>query len=566
VTNVDDIRAQALEVAAGWSPPDQPESWRLTGALFTMIAGHDELLAALSALPPDRLPALLASAAITFLVRRDRPEPLAGYFPAPGCQQPPFDDGFGAAAAAFVSARLPDIIGICASHRYQMNEVARCTQIALGIAAVHTNGPIGLIDLGTGAGVGLQLDRYRFQIDGAGTGPTSPGLTLTCELRGELQPPRPELPPISSRTGIELEPVDLADPAAREWLRACAPPEASALTRLDSAIEVTRRYPATIVAGDAVEALPGLLASLPPGLPAIVTDAYLAVFLAPAQRARLVAVLSNASRTRPVTWLSLDPLVPLGPSGRDSVQGLVVPDSLIADYQKHGVFAVLGARTFDQAAEAGRLLACAHPSGQWVEWLDEPSATPRRARLVGEGRFGSPGEPVGQVRARDQRPVRRALRQERRDSFGRVSHPAGVVDGPRVDPVRDHRVVGTEQLPQQVPGDDRRHRRGVGGDLPRQRRGQRQHLRGRADRADQAAGQCLIGAEHPAGQAPLEGLADADDPRQEPRRGAVGDDAAGGEHEPGTGGVGHDPDVHRQRHRDAHADGRAVDRRDDRLE
>lgn len=371
MTGVEDIRAQAVQVAAGWSPPEQPASWRLTAALFTMIAGHDELLTALSALPPDRLPALLASAAIAYLVRRDKPEPLARYFPVPGRPQPHFDDGFAAVAADFVSARLADIIGICARHRYQMNEVARCAQIALGVAAVHgpACGPISLIDLGTGAGLGLQLDRYRYEINGTGTGPTTAGPVLTCEVRGQRQPPRPALPPITSRTGIELNPVDLDDSAARAWLRACAPPEASALTRLDSAIEVSRRYPATIVAGDAVEALPAVLDSMPPDVPVIVTDAYLAVFLPPGQRARLIAVLSSASRSRPVTWLSLDPLVPLGPSGRDSVQGLAVPGSLVADYQEHGVFAVLGVRTFEQAAEGGRLLARAHPSGQWVEWL-----------------------------------------------------------------------------------------------------------------------------------------------------------------------------------------------------
>jgi hypothetical protein len=376
MTDVDDIRAQALQVAAGWSPPDQPDSWRLTAALFSVIAEHDELLAALSNLQPDRLPALLASAAIAFLVRRDGPGPLARYFPVPGDPQPPFDDGFSLAAAAFVSARLPDIMGVCVSHRYQMNEVARCTQIALGIAAARPRGPIGLIDLGTGAGLGLQLDRYRYVIDGTGTGPTAASVVLTCELRGAKkqsakQPPRPSLPPIAVRAGIELEPVDLDDPAARAWLRACSPPEASALTRLDSAIDVTRRYPPTIVAGDVVEQLPGVLDNLPADLPVIVTDAYLAVFLAPAQRAKLVAILSSASRTRTVTWLSLDPLVPLGPSGRDSVQGLAVPGALVADYREHGVFAVLGARTFDQAAEGGRLLARAHPSGQWVDWIGE---------------------------------------------------------------------------------------------------------------------------------------------------------------------------------------------------
>jgi hypothetical protein len=365
---VDDIRAQAVEVAAGWSPPDQPESWRLTAALFTVIAGHDELLAALCALPPERMPALLASAAVTFLVHAE-PTPLSRYFPVAGRPQPPLDDDFGGAAAAFVSARLPDLMAVCASHSYQMNEVARTTQIALGVAAVHQDGPIGLIDLGTGAGLALQLDRYRYEIDGQGTGPPGAGLTLACEARGDRQPPRPVLPPIARRAGIELNPVDLADPAARAWLEACSPPEASALTRLDAAIEMSRESPPRIVAGNAVDALPGVLASMPSDLPVLVTDSYLAVFLSAAGRAKLFTTLSEASRSRPVTWLSLNPLVPLGPSGRDSVQGLAVPASVVADYQAHGVFAVLGARSFDRGSEGGTLLARAHPSGLWVEWL-----------------------------------------------------------------------------------------------------------------------------------------------------------------------------------------------------
>ena len=74
-----------------------------------------------------------------------------------------------------------------------------------------------------------------------------------------------------------------------------------------------------------------------------------------------------------LTWLSLDPLVPLGSSGRDSVQGLPLPPGLILDYQ-HGVFAVLGARIFDGAGDRGYLLARAHPSGGWTQWLSgEPA-------------------------------------------------------------------------------------------------------------------------------------------------------------------------------------------------
>src|SRR4029077_1478107 len=89
----------------------------------------------LAFLPPDPLPALLASAATCYLANRDRPVPFAAYFPRPGGPQPGFDDGFFPAAAAFFTAHLDEIAGVCHRRRYQMNEVARCTQVALGIAA-----------------------------------------------------------------------------------------------------------------------------------------------------------------------------------------------------------------------------------------------------------------------------------------------------------------------------------------------------------------------------------------------------------------------------------------------
>jgi hypothetical protein len=377
VPAADEVRAQALEVAAGWSPPDAPESWRLTAALFRAIAGHDELLGRLAELPADRLPALLASAAVAFIVRRDRPAPLAAYFPEPGAAQPPFDDGFAPAAWAFLDTRLDEVMTVCRERRYQMNEVARCAQVALGIAATAGPAePAGLVDLGTGAGLGLHLDRYRYLVGGHASGPGPAALTLACEVRGPRQPPPAVLPPIAGRAGIEASPVDLQDPAARSWLLACAPPEASALARLTAAMAVARRDPARIVAGDVVAELPGVLAGFPPERPVIVVDAYLAVFLSPGQRAELAGILAAAARARPVTWLSLDPLVPLGPAGRDSVQGLPLPAALVGDYQRDGVFAVLGARTFRDGADRGRLLGRAHPSGQWVEWLDAGPAEP----------------------------------------------------------------------------------------------------------------------------------------------------------------------------------------------
>jgi hypothetical protein len=375
MASVSVLQDQAIEVARGWRGPDAPRSWQLTSALFEAIAADRTLLEAIASLPEDRLPALLAGAAITFLARRDTSAAIHAYFPVPGDPQPAFDAGFLPAFRAFSSARLGDILGVCHQRRDQMNEVARCSQLVCGLAAVAgpSDGPVALVDVGTGAGLALSLDRYRYRFGGLEVGPRGSPLMLACAIRGERVPPVSPLPSIAERIGIDIDPVDLEDDEAREWLEACAPPEATALTRLTAAIEVVRAHPMTMLAGDAVELVPQVLAGLPHRRPAVVVDSYTAVFLPEERRHVLWRALEEAGRARTVIWLSLDPLVPLGPAGSRSVQGLAVPSQLVADYRRNGVFAVLGARRFPEPADQGRLLARSHPSGTWLEWLDEVS-------------------------------------------------------------------------------------------------------------------------------------------------------------------------------------------------
>ena len=262
-----EIRGQALEVSAGWSGPDAPPSWRLTAALFRAIADHDRLLAGWPGCRPIACPRCWparpspSSCAATGRSRwpvtsRCRARRSPGSMTA--SSRPP---------ATSWADRRDDIAAVCAGRRYQMNEVARCTQVALGIAAATASraGPVSLVDLGSGAGLGLHLDRYRYRVGTGAFGPPEASVRLDCEARGDRQPPPARLPPVAERVGIDVHPVNLGDPDARAWLEACAPPEASALSRLAAAVDVARRHPAAIVAGDAVDALPGVLGGLPRG-------------------------------------------------------------------------------------------------------------------------------------------------------------------------------------------------------------------------------------------------------------------------------------------------------------
>jgi hypothetical protein len=69
------VADQAGQVAAAWSPPGAPASWRLTASQVESLRDDRELLALAATIPPDKLPPLLFSAAAAFLVLELRPEP-----------------------------------------------------------------------------------------------------------------------------------------------------------------------------------------------------------------------------------------------------------------------------------------------------------------------------------------------------------------------------------------------------------------------------------------------------------------------------------------------------------
>jgi hypothetical protein len=374
----DDHRAQVAEqaraVAAAWSPADAPPSWWLTAEILTAIAEEDVLLDLAADVPLERLPALLLSAAITRRVAEIDPRPLAGYYPHPGGAQPPRDDGFRPALRAFAQAEDAALRRLCRQHRYQMNEVGRCLDVlpALVLATADDPRPLALVDLGTGAGLGLHLDRYRYTYHLAGgalgAGDTGSTVALSCAVRAGRPPVGDHLPRIGSRVGVDSEPLDLSDPATADWLTACVPPEAGAVTRFAAAAAVARAHPVPAVRGDLVDVLPEVVASLPRDELLCLVDTYVHVFLPPAELTRFDALVDRIGRERDVEWISVDPLVPLGPHATTTVQGLPVPPQWLADNADGGVFGVIGRVSIRAGGRTGTVLGRAHPGSAWLEW------------------------------------------------------------------------------------------------------------------------------------------------------------------------------------------------------
>jgi hypothetical protein len=370
------VAEQAGMVASAWSAPGAPASWALTAAQFAVLRDDPELLAIAATIPPDRVPPLLFSAAATFLVTELAPEPLRDSFPRVGAPQPPVADAFADRYRAFCLEHSDRLLELCARHRYQMNEVGRCADVVPALAPVIEEGrAIALVDIGTGAGLALHLDRYRYAFrrdDGRQFTVGEPGapVLIETELRGASAPPiLTTLPHIRARIGIDIEPLDLTAPGVKAWLAACIPQEIGAVTRFHDAVALAIERPARTVRGDACTILPEVLSQIPEHLTVCIIDSYVHVFFGAEELERFRGLVDRAGAQRDLDWISIDPLVPMGSDATHSVLGIPVPSELIERNRRDGVFGVIARLSYRGGTPSAALLGIAHPGAAWLEWL-----------------------------------------------------------------------------------------------------------------------------------------------------------------------------------------------------
>jgi len=193
------------------------------------VAADDGLLELLMSAPTEQRRPTLLFAAVNLLLASAPDSALAAYYPVHGGRRP-VDDQLVPAFAAFCAGHRDELGRLLRDRSTQTNEIRRCVALRLGLDHVHRRwpGPLALVEAGGSAGLNLLLDRYRYRVGGQETSPAgASSVTVSCEVRGtspagQILGPVPQ---ITSRRGIDQQPVNLADPAARApgWKRSSGP-------------------------------------------------------------------------------------------------------------------------------------------------------------------------------------------------------------------------------------------------------------------------------------------------------------------------------------------------------
>jgi hypothetical protein len=278
--------------------------------LARRVATDAELLALTAGIRPRHLqPNLLFAAAHYLLLKGERSDLARSYESLAGAT--PFAADVFRHFRSFCLAHADAIRNVIATRRVQTNEVRRCAALvpAFSSAAAALDADrAAFVEIGASAGLNLQWDRYRCEYDSdLAWGESAAHLVFSCELRGLGRPDVDRLPAIVQRYGIDIAPLDVRIAGDLLWLKALTWPEhADSRHLLERAVEIARRDPPKLIAGDAAEIFPSIADGIAPELPVIVYHSFTMNQFDTRQREQLEDAFCRIGARRPLARVGLE--------------------------------------------------------------------------------------------------------------------------------------------------------------------------------------------------------------------------------------------------------------------
>lgn len=207
------------------------------------------------------------------------------------------------AFTAFCLAHRRELAHLVETRLVQTNAVPRSLVLRAGLTAVEEDA-VHLVEVGASAGVHLRSDRYGYVVTGRRFGQLDSRVQIEAELRGEELPDLDAVPRYASATGVDLAPVDPADPDQRRWLEALVwPGSTREAALLAAALDVVAADPPPIRAGDAVEVCPRLADELPAGEPRVVFTIATRMHVPPDDRPAFDEAVLSLGANAPLYWI-----------------------------------------------------------------------------------------------------------------------------------------------------------------------------------------------------------------------------------------------------------------------
>ena len=298
------------QVRAAFADPREFTTSPLYRCLSRTVAATGQLLDLACQGRPGQYPTFLFFGAVHLLLLAGTEHPLARFYPSLAGERALPPEGAGPALVSFGRDHAAELAETIRTRLVQTNQVQRAIGLRLGLSVIadEVPGPVHVIEVGTSAGLNLRFGRYGYRLNGRRFGDPASPVQLAAECHG--QQPEPDLdrqPAIASVLGIDLQPIDAAEPAERAWLQALVWPENHRQRALlTTALELAAADPPPILAGDVIDVLPGIAGALPAGQPRVVFHAATRMHVPTSRLAAFDAAIERAGDTGPLWRLSIE--------------------------------------------------------------------------------------------------------------------------------------------------------------------------------------------------------------------------------------------------------------------
>lgn len=331
--------ARQAEVARAIGSPFVADVLAASARLLAHAPRTAAMLAQWRGDPAAAAVAMRFNAALHALARRDTPAVLGALY-----------RGEHRDVAAAVRAALAEhdtFIADWMRDPPQTNEVGRAASILAALMVVRRRFdlPVELLELGSSAGLNLNLDRYAYDLGGVRAGDPASPVRIAPEWRGAPAPEEPVA--VAAARGVDLSPLDARDPATCDRLMAYVFADQPARSaRLGHALEIARRHAPCVERADAATWLIEQLARPQPvGRCRAVFHSMVLQYVDAAARRRIVRSIAaaggRADESRPLAWIS---------------------------FEWTRLRTAVELRLTCWPGGETRVLATCHPYGAWIDW------------------------------------------------------------------------------------------------------------------------------------------------------------------------------------------------------
>ena len=196
----------------------------------------------------------------------------------------------------------------------QTNETGRASALLPGLLQVsrQTQQPIQLVEIGSSAGLNLQLNQFFYQYEEQTWGDPNSPVKLIPEISGVNPNLKGQLA-IASKTGCDLSPLDIKDQHSQLRLRSYVwPDQQYRVDRLNGAIKLALQTPPELLAMDAADFVEKQLANRTRSNAFVLMHSVVWQYLPYQTQRRIEGALhgygSKADYSNPIFWLRLEGL------------------------------------------------------------------------------------------------------------------------------------------------------------------------------------------------------------------------------------------------------------------